>query len=343
MATKNEYKGVVRDPRSKAEKAKDWQATEIASASETKPTFRTVKKGKWKKYTVRDQNGSGSCVAQSLAKSFEVIRKINKGDTVVFSATPIYQKRSNKPNEGMYPAEAYNIAIKTGTCREKDCKSQLMTNAQMDAAVLPKNFEDLNNEAVAVASVVAPLDFDYVAGLVEKWGQCNLHIHADRKSWARDYPKLGSLNRGISHFITAVDAVTFEGVQYLVIEDSWGEFGEFKGQRLLSREVFKDMVVYAGALTVFKFDVTDVMKFDEFKTVVEFGQRSDEVMRIQAFLRDKGFFPSNQECTGYYGAITALAVYNFQIRYAVASPIELNQLKGNRVGAKTLAAMNKMR
>lgn len=343
MATKNQYSGVIEDPRSEAEKAKDWQSTEVASLGEMKPVFRTVKKGKWRKYTVRDQDGSGSCVSQAIAKGFEVLRQVHKGDTIVFSATPIYQKRANKPAEGMYLGNALDIAVKTGTCREKDCKSQLMTNAQMDATVLPANFEDLNNEVDAVASLIMPIDFDYVAAWIEQYGYANIHIAADRKSWTKDYPSLGSKNRGIRHAVAGVDAVTFEGVQYIVIEDSWGEFGEFKGQRLLSREVFKDMVTSCGTITVFNFDVVDDTKFQPFKTVVEFGQQSDEVKRVQAFLQAKGFFPKGQTCTGYYGAITALAVYNFQIANRVASPIELNQLKGKRVGAKTLAVMNKLR
>jgi len=343
MATKkSEYNGVVKDTRSKAEKAKDWQSTEVASLGEMKPVFRTVKKNKWKKYTLRDQDGSGSCVSQAIAKGFEVLRKFHKGNSVVYSATPIYQKRANRPAEGMYLADALNIAVKTGTCREKDCKSQLMTNAQMDAAVLPANFEDLNNEVDAVASLVMPKDFDYVAAWIEQYGYANIHIAADRKSWSRDFPKLGSLNRGIRHAVAGVDAVTYEGVQYIVIEDSWGEFGEFKGQRLLSREVFNDMVTSCGTITVFNFDVVDDAKFQPFRTVVEFGQQSDEIKRVQAFLQAKGFFPKGQSCTGYYGSITALAVYNFQVANRVASPIELNQLKGKRVGAKTLAAMNTM-
>ncbi len=341
MATKNQYSGVIEDPRSEAEKAKDWQSTEVASLGEMKPVFRKVSKGKWKKYTVRDQDGSGSCVSQALAKGFEVLRKVHKGDTIVFSSTPIYQKRANRPNEGMYLADALNIAVKTGTCREKDCKSQQMSNAQMDAAVLPANFEDLNNEVDVVASLVVPVDFDYVAAWIEQYGYAQIHIAADRKSWSRDFPKLGSLNRGIRHAVAGVDAVTYDGVQYIVIEDSWGSFGEFTGQRLLSREVFNDMVTSCGTITVFKFDTTDAIKFAPFNTVLEFGQQSDEVWRLQEYLKTKGCFPANVQSTGYFGSVTAIAVLSFQQKFNVATPIEINQLKGKRVGAKTLAAINK--
>ena len=337
---KNEYIGVLPDRRSAKEKEKDWQADELlTSSSVVAPKFRKVKKGKWNKYTVRDQDGSGSCVSQALAKGFEVLYKKETGKTVQFSATPIYQKRRNRPDAGMYIVDAFEIAVKHGTCPEKNCKSLLMTDAQMDAVVLPSNFEDINNFLDAIAFVSIKKDFDFIARWVEENGYAQLHIAADRRSWSKDFPSLGSKNRGIRHAVAVVDAVTYEGVQYLVIEDSWGEFGEFKGQRLISREVFNDMYTSAAGFTVLKYDITDA-KFSPFSFPMEFGQRSPEIVRLQDFLKARGFFPSNQQSTGFYGHVTALAVYNFQIANAVASPVELNQLKGKRVGQKTLTSIN---
>lgn len=339
--TQDTYIGVLPDPRTEAEQARDYQATELASAEAMVPKFRTVKEGKWKKYTVRDQDGSGSCVSQALAKNFEVLRKLNKNDTIVYSATPIYQKRRGKPSPGMYGPDALNIAVKTGTCPEANLKSQLLDDAEMDSLVIPTNFEDLNNSVDALASLVMPKDFDYVAAAIEKWGVAMIHIAADRKSWSKDFPSLGSANRGIRHAVAGVDAVTYNKVKYIVIDDSWGEFGKYKGQRLLSREVFNDMVTFCGGLVSFAFDVKDALKkYQKFETVLEYGQNSSEVKRVQEVLKDKGFFPSNEEATGYYGNITAKAVYTFQVKHSVAPLVELNELKGRRIGAKTLSKLN---
>lgn len=321
------------------EKEKDWRAEELVSASTAVPVFRTVKKGGWKKYTVRDQDGSGSCVSQALAKGFEVLYKKETGKTVVFSATPIYQKRRNAPDAGMYINDAFEIAVKRGTCPERNCKSQLMTDAQMDMTKLPSDFEAINNYLDAIAFVTMPNDFDFIAYWIEKNGYAQIHIAADRRSWSRDFPKLGSTNRGIRHAVAAVDAVTYDGEQYIVIEDSWGEFGEFKGQRLISRAVFKDMFTSGAGFTVLKYDIIEA-RFSPFVHVMEFGQRGEDVKALQDFLKSKGFFPSNQDSTGYYGNVTALAVYNYQIANRVASPVELNQLKGKRVGQKTLTHIN---
>ncbi len=334
-----DFIGILPDDRSFSEVSKDWMAEEIASADAMLPTFRKVKKNGWKKYTVRDQNGSGSCVSQALAKGFEVLYKLKTGKTVVFSATPIYQPRKNWPDAGMYIHDAFSIAVKRNTCPEVNCKSQKMTDKEMDETVVPTD-EELFNFLDAVAYVSMPKDFDYVAAWVEKFGFAQIHIAADRKSWSRAFPQLGSLNRGIRHAVAVVDAVTYDKTQYLVIEDSWGEFGEFVGQRLISREVFNDMFTSGAGFTVLEYDVKKKAKFDKFKTRMEYGWQLPEIARLQDYLKAKGFFPSNVQSTGYYGEITALAVYNFQVANKVASPIVLKKYKGYYCHEATLKAIN---
>lgn len=335
-----DYIGILPDPRSETEKAKDWRADELVSAGSITAKFRKVNKNEWKKYTLRDQDGSGSCVSQALAKGFEVLYKEKTGKTVMFSSTPIYQKRANKPAEGMYIHDAFGIAVKFGTCPEKDCPSQKMTNEQMDKATIPSNFEDLNNFLDAIAYLAMPNDFDYIAAWVEKYGWAQIHIAADRVSWSKAYPSLGSQNRGVRHAVSVVDAIAYKGVQYLVIEDSWGKFGEFVGQRLLARDVFADMFTSGAGFTVLEYDVTDVPKFAPFNTNMEYGQKSAEILRLQQYLQSRGYFPKDTECTGLYKDITALAVYNFQMAKKVASPLVLNKNKGKYCYEATRKAIN---
>lgn len=336
-----DFVGVLPDDRADELKAKDWSSEEIASSAAIAPVFRKVNKRDWATYTIRDQDGSGSCVSQALAKAFEVLYKRETGKTVVFSATPIYQSRYNKPGAGMYIFDAFNIAVKQGTCPEESCPSQKMGDVTMDATKLPSNFADISRLVDALAYVSIPADFEYIAGWVEKYGVAHLHIAADRVSWSKDYPSLGSTNRGIRHAIAVVDAVTYKNVRYIVIEDSWGEFGEFNGQRLISEAVFYDMFSSAAGFTVLEYDKNTKAKFTAFTVWTEFGQRSDEVVKLQDYLKAKGYFPVSIESTGYYGNITALAVYNFQIANSVASPIVLNRYKGKYCHGATLDAINK--
>lgn len=333
------FTGLLPDTRSDEEKAKDWQSTELYAMGSVAPVFREVKEGEWKKYQVRNQDGSGSCVANTVAKMLEVKRTLSKGDSIKFSHAPIYTKRSNKPGTGMIGVNALELATKYSSCPEKDCPSENMNDAQLDAIVLPKNFEELNNYVVPTAYTTCPVDFDYIASMVEKEGCAMIWVNTDYASWCKDIPTPGGKKGAVVHSITAIDAITLNGTQYLVIEDSWGKFGQYNGQRLITREFFKDAVWFAGLLLDFKYDVTDEV-FEPFNTVMEFGQTSEEIKRLQKLLQARGFFPAEQALTGFYGQITARSVLQFQLKYNVDTVSVLTELRGKRVGKKTLLKLN---
>jgi len=79
-----------------------------------------------------------------------------------------------------------------------------------------------------------------------------------------------------------------------------------------------------------------------FKTTLRYGQRSEEVRALQQALKIDGEFPAYQEATGYYGTTTSKAVKEFQYKYSVAGPAELEYLKGRQVGPKTREQLNKL-
>lgn len=79
----------------------------------------------------------------------------------------------------------------------------------------------------------------------------------------------------------------------------------------------------------------------EFKNVIVIGDRGPDVKALQTALKIDGTF-TYPEITGFYGAITAKAVMDFQKKYKVASWLELVFLKGERVGPKTLATLNRL-
>lgn len=337
---KVKYNGISPDLRSDDEKSMDWRAEEVFSPSPA--TFRKVSSySDWKHYQVRTQDGSGSCVANTIAKMLEIKRFMDKGDCVKFSHAPIYINRSNKPNTGMVGQDALKLAVQYSSCREVDFPSENMNDTQLDALKMPANFEELNNLVKPTNYILLPNDFDYVASMIEKEGCAMIWVDTNYANWCKDIPTKGGKGGGVRHSITGVDTINLNGNDYIVIEDSWGKFGEYNGQRLLSREFFKDAVFFSAVLTNFQYDVIDSHKLDPFKTVMEYGQTSNEIKRLQAYLKSKGLFPSNTSSTGYYGNVTAKAVYDFQVKFAVAPIEELNQLKGRRVGNKTLEMINK--
>jgi len=332
------YNGIAPDIRSQAEKEKDWKAEEVFAPQP--PKFRTVFEGQWKKYQIRNQDGSGSCVANTVAKMLEIKRFLAHGDSVKFSHAPIYINRVNKPNGGMVGQDALQLAVKFSSCKEVEMPSENMTDAQLDALRLPANFEALNNLVKPTNYVVLPNDFDYVASMIEQEGCAMIWVDTGFSQWGRDIPLKGGKGGGVRHSITGVDTITLDGVQYIVIEDSWGKFGKYSGQRLLSREFFKDAVFFCAVLTNFQYNVVDNQRFAPFNTYLEFGDRNGEVKRLQEYLQTKGFFPANTPTTGYYGAVTAKAVYTYQVKFNVATLAELDMLGGKRVGKKTLAVIN---
>jgi hypothetical protein len=338
------YVGILPDDRPASEKAKAWKTEEVVAAGSVLPVFRTVKEGEWKMYTPRNQFRSGTCVAQTTAKIFEVCVKLKQGITLVFSASPIFKERVNKPFTGMVGHNALDIAVNHATCLESEMASQNMTDAQIDELPYPANFDQLNDRAVPNAYLENKIDFDFTAAMVEQFGHSMVWFNTDYKHWCKDIPEVGGKKGEVVHSVTAVDAITLDGVQYLVVEDSWGRWADGKygkyGQRLISREFFKEACFYSAVFTSFTFGSDNTVHFAPFLSDLVYGQKSADVKRLQDFLRVRGFFPQETESTGYYGAITAKYVYKFQVANKVASIDILDELKGMRVGPSTRKVIN---
>jgi peptidoglycan hydrolase-like protein with peptidoglycan-binding domain len=79
-----------------------------------------------------------------------------------------------------------------------------------------------------------------------------------------------------------------------------------------------------------------------FSKVLEFGMQDDDVIALQDILKFEGYFPFNIDSTGYFGAITADALYKWQKKHSVAELSELDGLKGRRVGDKTIQSLNEI-
>src|SRR5690606_34336379 len=121
--------GALLDTRPEQEKAKDFHLDELVANLEP---VQWVEKDDWKKYPIFDQNGSGSCVAQTVAKMLGIMHYEETGEYIHFNAAHVYQRRSNKPSGGMIGVNAMNIA-REGVTLEAFAPCQSMTDKQMDA------------------------------------------------------------------------------------------------------------------------------------------------------------------------------------------------------------------
>jgi hypothetical protein len=103
---------------------------------------------------------------------------------------------------------------------------------------------------------------------------------------------------------------------------------------------------YYGAIDPFQF-MNGRYAEDEreplFTKPMKLGETSEDVTLLQKFLQQKGYFPILQVPTGFYGAITRESVFKFQQDFVELNWYEKWVMKGERVGPKTLRALNLLR
>lgn len=337
--------GANLDTRSDEEKAKDYQLQELVSAP---APVQWVEKPRteWRSFPIFNQDGSGSCVAQTMAKIMGVMYWLKNKVYVHFSATDIYQKRSNKPSGGMGGVEVFTIAQK-GATLEVLVPSQSMTDAQMDAIQIEQYKEDVGSIFKIGNYVMLPIgDIETVASTIQATGKpVMVWFFFENSEWGKDVPVITNPNLDKNapttarHSVTAVDFTLYQGKKALVIEDSWGFWGGFTGQRIITEDFFKARNFFAAYSVSFKFDEAAIPKPKHtFDIDMDFGQTSEEIKWLQNVLKYEGLFPANVESSGYYGAVTKKGVQSFQLKYKVVA--NESEPGYGTVGPKTRAQLN---
>lgn len=338
--------GAAIDTRPEERKLKDFF---FAEAVATANPVNWVEKAKsdWRRFPVQDQNGSGSCVMQTIRKSAGVLLSL-KENYVPFSAA-YYQLRSNKPAAGMIGVEAFDIWMKHGLPLEQLVPSEKMTDAQMDAIKVEQYEKDIAKVFAIGGHIGIPNgDFETVASVIQTTGKAVMvWFYFTSQEWSQEIPTIINPNltieTGNRHSVAAVDCFLFGGKKYLLVEDS-AHFGGHT-YHLISEEFFKARNWFARYPVNFKFaePTPEVPKpFYHFTMTMEFGETSPHVVKLQDILKYEGLFPINSSSTGYYGAITAKAVLSWQKKHSVAPVEELDALGGRRVGAKTISKLNEL-
>jgi hypothetical protein len=355
--------GALIDVRPESKKEKDYHFEEIVASSN--PVVWIEKpEAQWRKFPIFDQNGSGSCVAKTLAKLLGILLWQKEGRYVHFSATHIYQRRANRPLGGMAGVDSLDIARK-GVTLEELVPSQNMTDEQMDAIEI-ENYKERVGEVFKIDNyVVLPTsDIDTVASTIQTTGKgVMVWFFFEGREWL-DTPVV--LNRSLSvtgantlrHSVAAVDYALVKGKKALIIEDSWGPGHGLGGRRVITEEFYRARNFFAAYPISFQFHEqgpSELLKKNFNKDLVfipwdaTFNRPRDwkthqeqlvDVKALQDILKAEGLFPRNVDSTGYYGSISAKAVFEFQKRYAVASDAEIESLGGRIVGPKTRAVLN---
>ena len=343
----NFQNGAAIDTRPKEKKLKDFFFHEVVAAAN--PVNWVEKpQDKWRRFLDQNQDGSGSCVMQTVRKLGGVQMFLKEGKYVEMSAG-FYQLRSNKPASGMLGVEAFDIWKNNGLPLEVLVESDRMSDAEMDAIAIEQYEKDIAKIFAIGGHVgIANGDFETVASVIQTTGKgVMVWFYFTSEEWSRAVPAILNptltIESGLRHSVAAVDFFLYEGKKYILIEDS-SPFGGFT-YHLISEEFFKARNWFARYAMAFKFETpapTVEKPTHIFVTPMEFGQTSTEIAALQNILKYEGLFPSNSASSGYYGAISARGVLAFQKKHSVAPVEELDALAGRRVGAKTISKLNEI-
>jgi hypothetical protein len=341
----NQYNGALIDTRPEEAKAKDYRFEEIVAAANPVAWIEKPKTS-WRSFPIFNQNGSGSCVAQTAAKLLGIIYWLANKIYVHFSATHIYQRRANKPSGGMAGVDVFSV-MQQGVTLEELVPSQSMTDAQMDNTEIPKYKQDVGAIFKISNYVQLPIkDIETIASTIQTTGKGVMvwfYFAIDEWTNTPEIKNAALDLNGLStcrHSVTAVDFTLYQGKKALIIEDSWGTSYGLAGQRIITEDFFKARNFFAAYPINFKFSeqTTDKPKYT-FTVDLVMYQTNADIAALQNILKYEGFFPVNTESTGYFGAITKKGVQLFQDKYDIA---HAGNAGYGRVGPATRLKLNEI-
>lgn len=326
--------------------------------------WKKKKKGEIRKFPIFDQNGSGSCVAQTAKKLLGVYIWLKEGVYIALSASHIYKRRSNRPGSGMIGVNAFEI-MQEGTTLAELAPDEGMTDEQMDATKISDFDEVVGSPFRTGKPIILPNgDIDAIASVIQTTGKAVMvWFYFTAEEWTAR-PKIIKPNlvrdasATLRHSVAAVDfTLTEDGKKAIVIDDSWGpNAGNGAGQRTIDEDFFKARNWFSAYFMNFAYEDADgpnpILPKHKFNFDLEFiplnanGNISDvlkheaqknDVIALQDRLKKEGLFPTNVASTGYFGAVTKEAVEDYQLKYSIATA---QQSGFGRVGPKTRNHLN---
>lgn len=293
----------------------------------------------WKTYESFDQDGSSSCVANAVAKMLGIENLKEEGKFVHFSPRDIYTRRTNKPAEGMYFREAMEIGSKYGATLEQLMPSQGLSEVIMNSALDRTPYDEIIAKAGRGGNYVSlPYDMNAIATILSRGKGVLLGFGFDYSEWDRVVPVITG-NVKYCHAVCATDFGLLNGKKVIAIDESWG-LKNIK-QRFITEDWFAKRCVASWYFEdLSNKEAIGITTKYEFLFDLEIGMSNVDVLKLQQKLKELGFFPANQDCTGYYGGITAKAVIDFQLKYGIIA--SKDEEGAGRFGPKTRQVLNSL-
>lgn len=343
--------GALEDTRSEEEKAKDFKAEEVATFGPVNwqpKRFEDVNT-----FPVRNQDGSGSCVAATLALMLGIENFLEEGKYIEFSFKDIYDRRSNKPQAGMIGVDALDIGRKHGASLNALMPSDNQSEEEIAKVERRISDEQISQIFKSKSYVQLPFDIEKIAWTIES-GRRNgvgkpimTWFQFPYSEWNAVPTVTGGNDNLVRHSVTAVDYGILNGVKGIFIQDSWGlHSSTVNGLRFISEDYINKRMIFCA----YNIDLSNNWRDGQpttpkptynFTRNLEYGMMGDpDVKALQGILAYEGLFTSNPDYhKGNYLEITGKAVLAFQEKYGISptsanhcGPLtrqKLNELYGN--------------
>lgn len=259
-----------------------------------------------KSYPVFNQDGSGSCVAQSWALIASILYEKRTGKYIKFSPAWIYQQRSNKPGMGMIGTNVAEISATSGHIPYDLMPSDLLNESQINSVKTYPWFTEIakvfRTDDRLIQLPVGNID-TLVSTMQVTDKPVNVWFAFDYNEW-RDVPVIIGNRPSLRHSVVAIDYGLYNGKKAIVIQDSWGKTStKFNGKRIITEDFFKARNLFSAYSRRFKFDITaDKVSFN------------GSIMSLQECLRSIGLFPQGVQFVESLGPITRQGLREFQKR-----------------------------
>ncbi len=320
------YVGVVEDPRSDFQKSFDYRHESLVMGDI--PIFWKEKtESEWRKFLIRNQDGSSACVSFATAKILGIHEVIEGRPFKDLSPKFIYTRRQNYPDGGMWLPNALSIACKDGACDEK-----MLPCDFKDEEFMNDKGQETQADALNATQYKAKFYFeiksrsiDEIAKVIQQGYGVLLGMRFDYSEWT-DVPAVDPASKNsCGHGVPAIDYFMYNGEKALLIEDSWGPHYGKGGHRIITETFLNSKCFYAGYITSLPNYI--------FTKRLQFGSRGVDVKMLQVALNKVNSYPVDVD--GNFGDKTKHAVFDFQVAH------QLNA--DGIVGPKTNAVLNSLR
>jgi len=260
------------------------------------------------KYPIRSQDGSGRCVAFTYAKELSIWFQQKYGVWVDFSTCFPYQLRNNTEISGCSTIDIFTVFPKIGNIFESFMPGDGLGEKESMEVLMPPYAKDLAKN-ISIKRINLPLDFDTVASTLRMTSKgVMLWFNFNSLEW-KDIPVVSQQPTTSRHSICAIEPVTYNGIEYIVCDESWGLGYSMNGKRLISREYFNFRCYHASYLMNFDFSPEKMIERPSF---------DGSIVSAQRCFKWEGLFPNNVSEIENWGNITRSACIKFQKRFNIS-------------------------